>query len=462
MSFDLGHALVVGVGNYKDSSWNALETAADAVGVAGALRDPAVAAYPDDQVRLLCDEAATLAGLIAGLDALAAVPADHTVVIFYAGHGLVRPDGQYYLTAYDTTFVGDDDLVPATALSEQALLQRLRAIRAEKLLLVINACFSGEAGDVGALGAPVAPAAGGAALGVPPSPNLGTRVLATGEGRAVVTACRADQRSYFRRTEPMTFFGSAVTDCLRGANADPRYRYIGLFDFYENVFTRTRDAALGLQAHRIQEPVLNLKDGVGPFAIALVGQAGGIGAALAGDAGDAALGGDDVRQTLGGNTAIDRVPASVVEASGTYQPGMSFAGAKFAVDNRKVIDFGNARIGNIQIGDVAGGDIVKVTISAPPATAAGVRTAADLQATIEKVAADVESLSGAAPADRQDIIDELEKAGQAAKTGDHARVSAKLEAARALLARLGGSIPAAVPISETVAVLVQRSGAGLA
>ena len=461
MSFGGGHALVIGIGTYRAAAWNAPETADDAQEIAAALTDPAVADYPAGQVALLHDEAAGLDAITKGLESLAGIEPAATAVVFYAGHGIVRPDGQYYLTAHDTTFVGTDDLDPATALAERDLLRHLRNVQAAKLLLVINACFAGEAGDVGQLGGPGGPE-DGAVLGAPPSPNLATRVLATGEGRAVITACRASQRSYFRRGIGSTFFGKAVTDCLRGEGADPRYRYIGLFDFYDNVFARTKADAASLPKQRVQEPVLNLTDGVGPFAIALsraepAGEAGEGGPAVFGAPGS--LGEPEVRQTLAGGTAIERIDPAVVEASRGYEPGMSFSNVGFAVvDQRKVIDFGSAHIGNIQFGDVAGGDITKVTINATPAAAARVRTADDMRAAIEALTDDVGKLTGASEGDRGDILDELAKASAATTAGDGTRAAAKLDRARSLLASLGATIPAAVPLSETAAVLVQRSG----
>jgi hypothetical protein len=62
-TFTSGHALLIGVGAYQDSRWNAPITVADATGVADALRDPTVSAYPDGQVTLLTDAQATRDGV---------------------------------------------------------------------------------------------------------------------------------------------------------------------------------------------------------------------------------------------------------------------------------------------------------------------------------------------------------------------------------------------------------------
>jgi len=68
--FQHGHALSIGVADYQEPRLRLPRpiTVADATGVADALKDPSVAAYPDAQVHLLPDSGrrATRAEVVKG------------------------------------------------------------------------------------------------------------------------------------------------------------------------------------------------------------------------------------------------------------------------------------------------------------------------------------------------------------------------------------------------------------
>ena len=127
-SFENGHALIIGIGAYDESRLTAPSTAADAVAIAAALRDDEVAGYPKDNVVLLSDADATVARIGDELDKLAgrAPPRDATVIVFYAGHGLVGTSGEYFLTARDTKIVPGTVPRKSTALPESSLLTKLQ------------------------------------------------------------------------------------------------------------------------------------------------------------------------------------------------------------------------------------------------------------------------------------------------------------------------------------------------
>ena len=162
-------------------------------------------------------------------------------------------------------------LVELTALPESSLLTKLRAIKAGKVLVLINACFSG---NVDSLGLDDDDGTDDESLGPPPSENLALRVLGSGEGRAVITACRADEKSWLRRPDP-TFFGNAIAEALRGRGSNQGSKFVGLFELYTYVFETTKTHAAGLSTPRVQEPVLRISEAVGPFPVALVPRDGG-------------------------------------------------------------------------------------------------------------------------------------------------------------------------------------------
>jgi hypothetical protein len=262
MSFDRGHALLIGVGTYQHTSrLNVPITADDARAVAQVLRDPRFCGYPASQVALLHDQQATSAGILAALDDLAnRTRLDDTVVLFYCGHGDFGDDGEYYLTSHETR-IADKKVVGGTGLSQKTLLEKLRAIRARRMLLIFNACHSGA----------VAPTLGGADEPAPagqnPPDETAAALLATGTGRIIITACRAAQLSYVGAGK-LTLFTQALVGGLLGQGVQGRNGYISAFDLYTHVFD-TVGRQVSQQFGARQEPELTILKGVGPFAVAL-------------------------------------------------------------------------------------------------------------------------------------------------------------------------------------------------
>ena len=270
MTFDRGHALLIGIGTYQNQpSMDVPVTSQDALAVANVLRDPHSGGYPDAQVTLLSDGAATREGVLTSLDALATLDEQATLFLFYAGHGATGVDGNYYLTTHETK-IEDKRVVPGSGVSEQELLARLRAIKVRRLLLIVNACHSGEISPV---------------LGLDEEPIIATQLpektaaalLATGSGRVIITACREHQVSFVGNSE-LTLFGQALVDGLQGKgdHVQNRNGFISAFDLYSHLYDALQawvpqkvDAATRQKYGDTQEPELTILKGVGPFAVAL-------------------------------------------------------------------------------------------------------------------------------------------------------------------------------------------------
>ena len=90
--------------------------------------------------------------------------------------GVLGEDGLYYFTTQDTALTPDQKAKKETGVSAPQLLELLRKVKAQRLLILINACFSGHVGPT--LGPAPVP-------GAPLSATLGLEVLATGEGRVI-------------------------------------------------------------------------------------------------------------------------------------------------------------------------------------------------------------------------------------------------------------------------------------
>jgi len=205
-TFVQGYALVVGVGA------DLPVTVDDAAAVADLLRDPGRCAYPPDQVQLLTGEQATAANILAALERLAQStnPAS-TALVYFSGHGLETPD--YYLMPYGY----DRADLPGTAIPGAVFTEHLRAIKARKLLVLLDCCHAG--GQAEAKGWP------GVKSPLPPSVAA---ELGRGSGRVVIGSSRKDEVSWTGK--PYSVFTAALLEGLAGYGAFERDGYAHVLD----------------------------------------------------------------------------------------------------------------------------------------------------------------------------------------------------------------------------------------
>jgi len=338
MAFTCGYALIIGVGSYRFAPHlNVPITVADAEAVAAVLRDPRFCGYPVNQVTLLADGNATREGILAALANLAQrTTPDDTVLLFYSGHGEYSADGAYALTTHDTRFDTGGKVVSGAAVSQTDLITALRAIPAQRVLVLINACHAGELSPTLGAGQP-------AVVGQPFPQQTTDALLATGSGRIIITACREQQVAYIG-SGPLTIFAQALTDGLRGQGVSGRAGFISAFDLYTHLYFAVREAveqrvppALR-QQYGPQEPELTVLKGVGPFAVALFRGA-----------------------TQPGTFPTDHMPP-VVTAMRTVEPTRSHWAFQQIVGERAVNIAGSVSNSTIITGDgntVAQGDIIR-------------------------------------------------------------------------------------------------------
>jgi energy-coupling factor transporter ATP-binding protein EcfA2 len=243
--FSQGHALLVGVGADLPN------TVEDASGMAEILKDPTRCAYPSEQVTLLTARAATRDVILTALDELAAhTGPDDTAIVYFSGHGyrVSSPFGtMHYLLPYGY----DIATLPATAISGLELAQKLLAIPAGKLLLLLDCCHAGGLDNIKTPGAEFTREA------LPPE---ALTLLSQGRGHAVIASSRADELS--RAGKPYSAFTLALLEALCGVEASTKDGYVRVADLAmyagNAVPRRTRDS---------QHPVLNYK-GADNFAVA--------------------------------------------------------------------------------------------------------------------------------------------------------------------------------------------------
>ncbi len=238
------------------------------------LRDPNACGYPAQQVRALHRGEATKPGILAGLDELAArAGTGDTVFLFFCGHGARGTDGDYYLVSHDVRLQGDR-VAAGTGVSEGELLQKLRDIQARRMLLIFNACHSGNISPTLEPGRETLATAN-------PDADTAAALLGTGQGRIIITACREEQVSYIG-TGRLTIFTQALVDGLRGKGVRNSNGFISAFSLYEHVYEAVTEAVRA-QIGAVQEPELTVLRGVGPFAVALYRGASALGDFPAGE-----------------------------------------------------------------------------------------------------------------------------------------------------------------------------------
>lgn len=235
--FTQGHALIVGVGADLPN------TVDDAAGLADILKDPGRCAYPPEQVCLLTGEQAARNGVLSAFDDLARkAGAEATVVIYFSGHGyrLTTPVGDlYYLMPYGH----DLAQLPRTAISGETFAQKLAAIPAKKLLVLLDCCHAGGVGRAKSTGLEISKA---------PLPPEAQEVLGEGRGRVLIASSREDELSYAGK--PYSAFTLALIEALAGAGASKKDGWVRAAD----LALYAREMVPG-RTWRKQHPVLHFE-----------------------------------------------------------------------------------------------------------------------------------------------------------------------------------------------------------
>lgn len=211
--FERGYALVVGVGADLPN------TIEDAIGLANILSEPSRCAYLSNHVHLLTGEQANRQNIFAGLDMLVqTADAASTVVIYFSGHGYLTqsPLGSIYFlmpSGYDVT------QLYTTAISGSEFAAKLAAIKAQKLVVLLDCCHAGGVGDA---------KAPGLTLTKSPLPPEALRLLAQGAGKVLIASSREDELSYAGK--PYSAFTLAIIEALCGAGVAKQDGYVRVAD----------------------------------------------------------------------------------------------------------------------------------------------------------------------------------------------------------------------------------------
>jgi len=149
------YVLDVGVNNYANEQYNLKYAVADATDFATEIQrqQEGLKKYAKVEVIPLSDSSATKANITAKLSDLAKqVQPEDAVIVFFAGHGTAQGN-QFYLIPHDLGYDGPREnlneaglqAILAHSISDRDLEKLFEPIDAGQLLLVIDACNSGQA-----------------------------------------------------------------------------------------------------------------------------------------------------------------------------------------------------------------------------------------------------------------------------------------------------------------------------
>jgi hypothetical protein len=229
-------ALVVGIDSFTDKRIPSLHySVKDSSDFVDFLQDPKGGQFDPTHIIHLANDRATLEGIREGLGRLRVnAQPDDLVVVYLSSHGSPRdvdPNGVSYVVVHDTN-LDDAATLYATSLQMIDLVQQInREVKARRVVLVLDTCFSGDA-----LTSFQAGAGGTASRGFsasvpqnkaddsqgPPAFSAAFQNLTIGYGRAVITASRASQESWESAKLRNGYFTHYLLDALRGSHGNER------------------------------------------------------------------------------------------------------------------------------------------------------------------------------------------------------------------------------------------------
>lgn len=238
MKFEHGHALIIGVANYEEVRSLSDAVLNDAHDTADVLKSSSYCGYPPENVTVLTDKDATLDGIRKALaDLSSAAATDDTVVIFFSGHGARIGKGASETSALVPFDCKRADLA-GTTLGEAELSLAIAAIKAPRIIVIIDACHAGAA----------------ASLKTDRDDNIdegfnekSLEKLASGTGRVVFASSRATETSLIQHGERNSVFTTAMLSGLRGAAPASGDSTIKVFDLFNYVSETVRQAVPGRQ-----------------------------------------------------------------------------------------------------------------------------------------------------------------------------------------------------------------------
>lgn len=254
--FPNGHALVIAISAYKEVNQLPPEIANDASAIRAVLTAQEYCGYDPKNTTLLLNEQATLEAIRRELDSLAnRSSSTDTVCIYFSGHGANLGNSTDPVSALIPVDCEPSNILK-TVLMEEEFSAALTKIKAQRLLVFIDACHSGGAGSLKSLGDNSATNLGFS------DKTLGR--LAQGTGRVIIASSRASETSLILHGASNSLFTEHLVGALKGAAYTQGDGLIRVFDVFNYVSEKVQAAVPGKQ-----HPIFKASDLEDNFPIAL-------------------------------------------------------------------------------------------------------------------------------------------------------------------------------------------------
>ncbi|HPS05867.1 MAG TPA: caspase family protein, partial [Tenuifilaceae bacterium] len=149
------YLVAIGVNTYKNAKYSLTYSVADAEAFAQTVAAKSKGIFGSIKTVVLKDEQCTKSGILAQLAELSsAVKPEDVFIFYYAGHGVMSEGSEstpseFYFVPFDVTqLYGNDDMLGAKGISASELRKALISIKAQKQLIVMDACQSGGATEM--------------------------------------------------------------------------------------------------------------------------------------------------------------------------------------------------------------------------------------------------------------------------------------------------------------------------
>lgn len=249
-----GHALVIAVAAYPKVPPLPAAVINDAREMTAVLTSPTHCGYNPKNVTLLLDSQATLESVRHELGSLAGrAKPDDTVMIFFSGHGARLGDPNNPESALIPVDCDPANL-SSTVLPEAEFSSALARIKAQRLVVFIDACHSGAVSSFKGTG------------DIPPLgfSEKSLDRLAQGTGRVLIASSRASETSLVLAGASNSLFTEHLVGALRGGARSHGDGLIRVFEVFNHVAEKVRGAAPGHQ-----HPIFKASDLEDNFPVAL-------------------------------------------------------------------------------------------------------------------------------------------------------------------------------------------------